>query len=157
MNVPSQEMRDNRRGGFILWLVKAIQTIAILFMILNAETALEFRSFSRFPAIIRACFTGSLVGRDASFFRGSLLSASAFAFLPAPSRFGALPSFLFCSFFKLRLIIATSTIDSMKRIITDDYHFSLCYAILRIVEASGFDETNRSCFRWELYLFLEFN
>lgn len=134
-----------RRSQFFLWSWTQKHSAGVL-------------SFFSFSSDHRTCFAGSLVGRTASFLRDSLLPAPVPAFLPALSRFCVLSLSLFClyfcSFFKLRLITVASTIDSMKRIITDDYHFPSCYVILRIVviDASAFDQMTRSRFRELMFI-----
>lgn len=94
---------------------------------------LEFSPFSCFPGDHRTCFAGSLVGRGASFLRGSLLLAPCLSFSPCAFSFLlslSLYRFYLLLFFKRRLITAAaSTIDSMKRIITNDYHFPSCCVI----------------------------
>lgn len=112
--------------------------IAVLFTVLEGcrNIPLELRPFSRILVIIGPVSTGSLVRHSASLLRGSLLSAPCLSFFSLRFLvllFFSLLPFLSYFFFKFRLITMASTIDSTKRLITNDYYFSLHHIIYIVI------------------------
>lgn len=136
---------------FIPRLNKAVQTIAILFMVLNSGTyRWSLVLFLVFRVIIGLVSPGLQSDAVRRSFGVVYYSPLPFLFslrllVSASSLFAVS---IYCFFFKRRLITAAaSTIDSMKRIITNDYHFPSC-CVIGGERLRSISKTGNSCFHF---------